>query len=305
MLTTFLLSGCGRSNILTEYEQEHFNQKLYSRDLFATDLIAAVDKLYINGYEDTNKIFSTALFELETGTLLQSTNLLEPLAPASTTKIMTAYVALKYGNTEENVTVSKNSVTLPPGSSIAGLREGDSLSLFDLIVALTAVSGNDAAIAIAEHISGTEEEFAKLMTKEAISLGATQTTFKNAHGLDEDGHITTTYDLYLMFNAVIRNSMYLDILADTSYITSIKNTDGSERQVEWVPTNYYHQGLVKTPFNYTVIGGKTGTTTNAKNCFVALMENNTGYKYIAIAMGAESRDILYEKLTALMESVPK
>lgn len=299
-----IASGCGRSNILTEYELANFNKGIYSTTLYATDLIPASDNTILSGYESSSKIFATALFNLDDGTLLQSTNLLEPLSPASTTKIMTAYVALKYGNLDDMVTVSKNAVTLPSDSSVAGLREGDTLSLYDLIVGLTTVSGNDAAIAIAEHISGSEAEFAYLMTQEAISLGATYTNFKNAHGLDEDGHTTTVYDLYLMFNGVIKDSNYTDILADTSYITSIKNADGSERQVEWVPTNYYHQGLVKTPFNYTFIGGKTGTTTKAKNCLVALMENSSGTEYIVIAMGAESRDVLYEKITTIMECIP-
>lgn len=299
-----LVSGCGRSEILTEYEQEHFNKSIYNTELFGADLIAAVDRVTLSGYGATDKIYGTALFELESGRILQSSNLLEPLSPASTTKIMTAYVALKYGNVDDIVTVSKNAVDLPSGSSLANLREGDTLTLFDLVVGLTAVSGNDAAIAIAEHISGTEGEFAQLMTKEAISLGATHTSFKNAHGLDEEGHTTTTYDLYLMFNEVIKDSRYTDILADTSYITSIKNNDGSERQVEWIPSNFYHQGKVKTPLNFTVIGGKTGTTSKAKNCLVALMENSSGEEYVVITMGAQTKDILYEKMTELIENIP-
>lgn len=303
LLSVFLVNGCGRSNILTEYEQENFNNALYNKGLFSDGLIPAVDNVNLNNYESTGEIFATALFELESERILQSNNLLEPLSPSSTTMIMTAYVALKYGNVEDVVTVSKNAVTLPSSTSVAGLREGDTLSLYDLIVGLTSVSGNDAAIAIAEHISGTHEEFANLMNKEAISLGATQTSFKNAHGLDEEGHTTTVYDLYLIFNAAIKNSIYTDILADTSYITSIKNPDGSERQVEWVPSNFYHQGLVKTPYNFTVIGGKTGTTSKAKNCFVALMENIRGEQYVVITMGAETRDVIYKEMSALIECI--
>lgn len=298
------LYGCGRSNILTEYQSEHYNQSLYSRDLFAANLIPAVDNILLSGYTNSKDVNATALFELETGKLLQSHNLLEPISPASTTKIITAYVALKYGNIDDMVTVSKNAVTLPSGSSLAGLRAGDTLSLYDLLVGLTSASGNDSAIAIAEHISGSHEEFALLMTREAISLGATSTNFMNAHGLDADGHTTTVYDLYLMFNAVIKDSKYTEILADTSYTTSIKNEDGSERQVEWVPTNYYHQGLAKTPYGFTVIGGKTGTTSKAKNCLVALMEDSDGNGYIAITMGALTREAIYIKMTEMLEAIP-
>lgn len=302
---TVSLTACNRSSVLTSYEGSNFNQALYTQDLFAKDLIVAVNDVNMNSYNNTNEIFATALFELESGTVLQSHNLLEPLSPASTTKIMTAYVALKHGNLEDVVTVSKNAVDLPSDSSVAGLKAGDTLTLYDLLVGLTSVSGNDAAVAIAEHISGTHEEFAALMTKEAIALGATDTGFKNAHGLDEDGHSTTVYDLYLMFNAAIQNTVYTDILADTSYITSIKNADGVERQVEWVPTNRYHQGKVKAPYEFTVIGGKTGTTSKAKNCLVILMENESGEDYVVITMGATSREILYDKMTELVEAVNK
>lgn len=304
LLSSLSLVGCTSSEVLSKLEISEYNKSLYQEELFSTDIITAVDEVSYSSYENTEEIFATALFELSTSTVLQSKNLLESLAPASTTKVMTAYVALKYGNIEDIITVSETALDLPSDSSMAGLEVGDMVTLYDLLVGLTSRSGNDAAIAIAEHISGSVPAFAELMTREAIALGATNTSFKNPHGLDETGHYTTLYDLYLMFNAAIKYPEYKDILNDTSYITTIKNIDGSERQVEWVPTNQYHNGKAKSPDNFVVIGGKTGTTSLAKNCLVMLMENSIGEEYVVITMGATTRDVLYSKMTELIELVP-
>lgn len=302
---TFLLTGCANEDILVEFEKQHYNIALENYELFAKDLITPIDNVLFENYKNSEDIAATALFNLETGELLQSYNILEERAPASTTKIMTAYVALKYGNLEEEVTISANAVNLPSDSQMCGLKEGDIITLYDLLVGLTIHSGNDSAIAIAEHISGTEKEFAKLMTQEANALGATSTNFMNAHGLDEVNHSTTLYDLYLMFNAVINNSNYMDIISDTSFSTMIKGADGTERPVTWVPTNYYHQGHAKSPIGFQVIGGKTGTTSNAKNCLVLLVEDENGTQYISITLGSSTKDHLYEKMTELIELIPQ
>lgn len=300
-----ILTACNEVDLLVEYEKEHYNTAVEEYDLFAVDLIKPIDGVDFPNYENNSDISGTALFDLDTGEMLQSHNLLEQRSPASTTKIMTAYLALKYGDMDDIVTISKTAVNLPAGSQMCGLREGDSLSLYDLLVGLTLFSGNDTAIAIAEHISGSESEFAKLMTQEAHALGATGTQFKNAHGLDEEGHYTTIYDLYLMFSEVIKNSSYVDIIQDTSYTTTIKGADGTERQVTWVPTNYYHLGRVQNPLGFTVIGGKTGTTNLAQNCLVLLVEDETENQYISITMGSLYKDLLYQKMTELIELIPE
>ena len=151
------------------------------------------------------------------------------LFPASTTKILTLYLALKYGTLSDVVTVSENAASVPSDSSVAGLRAGEQLTLEDLLYGLMLPSGNDSAVAIAEHISGSEEAFVELMNKEANALGATNSHFANPHGYQDEDHYTTAYDLYLIFNQGILNSKFVDIISAPSYTADIKEQDGTVR----------------------------------------------------------------------------
>lgn len=299
----FSLSGC-TSNMDMGSLIEEYNSSIITPSLFAGDLVTPEDNVILEGFIDDENIMATALFDLNSGEILQSSNLLEIIAPASTTKILTAYVALQNGDMDDIVTVSENALNLPEGSSVSGILAGDTLTLGDLIYALTLQSGNDSAIAIAEHISGTESAFVSLMNETAKLLGATDTTFKNSHGLDASGHQTTVYDLYLMFNEIIKDTRFLEIISTSSYTTVVKDSQGVERSIEWIPTNYYHRGLVKSPLNITVVGGKTGTTSNAKNCLVLLVKDNQDNQYISVTMGSSTKDGLYENLNQMLESIP-
>lgn len=99
--------------------------------------------------------------------------------------------------------------------------------MYDLICGLLLQSGNDCAAAIAEHISGSQEAFAELMNTEAKQLGATGTHFVNPHGLHDENHYTTTYDLYLMFNEALKDQAFLDIISMNSYTAKVTSADGN------------------------------------------------------------------------------
>lgn len=114
------------------------------------------------------------------------------------------------------------------GSSICGLKPGDQLTLDQALYGLMLCSGNDAANVIAEYISGSTDKFAELMNKEAQALGATQSHFVNPHGLPDDNHYTTAYDLYLIFNAAIKDDRFVNYISTKKYTTSY--TDASERR---------------------------------------------------------------------------
>lgn len=118
-------------------------------------------------------------FNLATNTVTYAQNIYEKLYPASTTKILTAYIALKYGNLEDYVTVSENAADQASDSSVCGLKAGDVVQLKDLLYGMMLKSGNDAAIAIAEHIGGSVEGFADMMNQEARAMGATRSHFVN------------------------------------------------------------------------------------------------------------------------------
>ncbi len=218
----------------------------------------------------------------------------QKMYPASTTKILTAYVALKYGDLNQYVTVSSSALEgLAPDSSVAGIQVGDTLSMEQLLYGLMLASGNDAASVIAETISGSEEEFAKLMTSEAHALGATDSNFKNAHGLPDKEHYTSVYDLYLIFNAAIQNEKFLEIISDSSFTAVYTNKMGETISKTWNNTNRYLTGEYPHPKGVTVIGGKTGTTFDAGYCLVLLSENESEEPVISIVLKADARSNLY------------
>lgn len=148
------------------------------------------------------------VFNLATGQCTYGQNLFGKMYPASTTKILTCLVAIEQADLDTQVTVSAHAADQTADSSVANLAEGDAMTLKDLLYGLMLRSGNDAAIAIAETIGGSEEGFAKLMNEKAAALGATHSHFVTPHGLHEDDHYTTVYDMYLIFQAAVQNETF-------------------------------------------------------------------------------------------------
>ncbi|SFN44438.1 D-alanyl-D-alanine carboxypeptidase (penicillin-binding protein 5/6) [Pseudobutyrivibrio sp. UC1225] len=216
----------------------------------------------------------------------------EKLYPASTTKILTAYIACLKGNLDDYYTVSANAVKQASDSSVINLKEGDIISLRDLLYGLMLRSGNDAAIAIAEGISGDTETFADLMNETAKSLGATNSHFVTPNGLHDENHYTTVYDMYLILNAAIENPDFYNIFTANTY-TANYTSGGKAKTVEWATTNQYQNGKIKKPAGFNILGGKTGTTGAAGYCLVLLSENEEQDKIISIVFNADCRSNLY------------
>jgi len=151
-----------------------------------------------------------------TGRILCEQNANMRLGMASTTKIMTGILAIEKGNMQDIVTISKHA-SYVEGSSIY-LKENEKVSLETLVYGLLLKSGNDAAIAIAEHISGSESEFVKLMNDKAKELGLTNTNFANPHGLYDQNHYTTAYELALIGRYAMNNPVFANIVNSTKYI---------------------------------------------------------------------------------------
>ncbi len=154
---------------------------------------------------------SAILIERETGKVLLAHNAHEKLAMASTTKVMTALMTLEYGRLDEMVTVGRNAYGVP-GTSIY-LNLGEKITLRDLLYGLMLASGNDAAVAIAEHIGGSVEEFCRMMTERAVQLGCTDTVFLTPHGLPKDGHFTTAHDLALIAREAMTHDLFREIVS--------------------------------------------------------------------------------------------
>ena len=290
---------------VSTYEYEQYMTNLNTAKFYATDLCVSTDDVELNGYSADETLHSAALFDVTDSTVLEGYHLHEQLYPASTTKILTAYLTLKYGDLDDIVTVSAHAVDFPADAQVCGLQEGDQLSLYDLLCGLMLHSGNDSATAIAEHISGSEEAFVNLMNTEAQHLGATHTHFTNPHGLHSTDHYTTAYDLYLMFQACMNYSTFNEITAMDVASANITNAGGEVRTAEWYPTNFYSADLTSMPSNLTNLGGKTGTTDEAGNCLVVQSVNEAGNSYISMIMGAETKDFLYEQMNEMLTAGTK
>lgn len=215
---------------------------------------------------------------------------------------MTAYLAFKYGNMDDIVTVSDSVSSFASDEVVCNLQPGDTVTLYDLLCGLLLRSGNDCGVAIAEHISGSVEAFAELMNSEAKALGATGSHFVNPHGLHNENHYTTAYDLYLIFNACIQDQRFMDIISMDSYTMNLTGADGTTRTFDVVPTNYYSSGKINAPEGIRVFGGKTGTTDETGCCVILYSEDLEKNPYISIIMGAEDKSFLYQEMNRLLEA---
>ena len=305
-IVAMLSAGCvsNGKEIVTKYENENYNRSLYEGELFASDLCVAKDDISLEQFETVSSLHAGALFGVDQQKVFYSNHMHDRLFPASTTKVLTLYLALKYGTLTDVVTVSENAASVPSDSSVAGLRAGEQLTLEDLLYGLMLPSGNDSAVAIAEHISGSEDAFVELMNKEANALGATNSHFANPHGYQDEDHYTTAYDLYLIFNQGILNPKFVDIISSPSYTANIKEPDGTIRNATWRQSNLFVNGSRKAPENVTVIGGKTGTTDEAGACLILYEQDSQSRPYISVIMGAESKNALYNTMDSLISTIP-
>lgn len=291
-----------RTAYSTNLESSRYGCALYREALYAANLCTGISATNPGEYGiDTQTLTAAAAFDETTHQTLYADRLFEQRYPASTTKLMTAYLALKYGNLNDVVTISENVTQLEPEAVLCGLQPGDSVTLYDLLCGLMLRSGNDNGVAIAEYISGSVEEFAKLMNQEAWQLGATHSHFLNPHGLHETEHYTTAYDLYLIFQACLQDSSFVEIISMDSYTGTLTSPDGTVRQITWYPTNSYSTGIQPMPDGIRVIGGKTGTTNEAGSCLILYSLNEEEKPFVSVIMGAESKPELYENMDRLLQ----
>lgn len=308
------LTGCGSEEILFPYDPDYevsgfrvtAESGSLTADAFASDLcvVPKDGNLNVNNPNvDMSEATSAGLFDLNNHETIYAKNVYERLDPASLTKLMTAIVALKYGNPDDMITVSGNVRIDESGAVVCGLRAGDQLTLNQALHVLLIHSANDAAVAIAEHIAGSVEQFANLMNEEAAAIGATGSHFVNPNGLTADNHYVTAYDMYLIFNEALRYEKVNEIIHMTSYETVYHDKNGAEKTFSYSTTNQYLTGNVKAPDNVTVIGGKTGTTNAAGNCLILLARDTAGNPYIGVIMRSSERGILYDEMTQMLGEI--
>ena len=269
LFTGGCIGGKGATPV-TAYELKNYNQNLYQGKLYAEDLCVAQNDVALEGYTEDTELHSAALFDLTGERVLYSYKAHERLYPASTTKIMTALLAIETADLDAQVTYS----------------------------------GNDAATAIAEYVGGSEDAFVNMMNRRAQELMANGTHFMNPHGLHDDNHYTTAYDLYLIFNECIKHEDFVNIIQSEAYTAHYTDVDGNSQEARFTPTNLYAQGEVDVPENVTIVGGKTGTTDEAGYCLILMEKDSSDNPYISIVMGASEKPVLYEDMTSLIEAIP-
>lgn len=270
-------------------------------DSFASSYAVSSGNMSLEGVaiSDTTK---AGLFDLDHGSVMFAQNIHEKSYPASITKIMTAILAFKHGNMDDIVTIPAEALNQESGSTEIGFQEGDQVTLDELLHGLLIYSGNDAAVAIAQHIGGSVDQFVKMMNLEALELGATNTHFANPSGLQDENHYTTVYDIYLMLQEAMTYPHFLEIAQLSSYNLTC-NRGEQEVTFHLDATDQYLTRQVTAPKNVTVLGGKTGTTSDAGSCLALLSQNAYGEPYISIVLHAANKTNLYTYMNQLLSAI--
>lgn len=217
------------------------------------------------------------LMDWQTGQILYQKNANQPRDPASTTKVLTAIIALERGKLSDKVKVSRRAA-YTPGSSMY-IKPGDEYSLHDLLHGLLLRSGNDAAVAIAEHLAGSVDGFAKLMNEKAKAIGAKNSHFTNPHGLTDARHVSTAYDLALITRYALQNETFRSIV-------SLREKTLTYEYLRRDTVLYNTNRLLSILKD--VDGVKTGTTAAAGACLISSATRDD-QKLVAVVLRAGDR----------------
>ena len=306
----FLLCSCGKKEEALDrpysFTERSFPVELTDStdgyaSLFASDLCVVTDESQYSPSDTTSE--AAGLFDITDGQVMYSKNAFERLYPASITKVMTALIAIKYGDLTDTVTVTEDAVITEAGATLAGIHPGDQLTMEQLLYGLMLPSGNDAGAAIAVHMAGSIDAFAELMNREAQKLGATGTHFMNPHGLTNADHYTTAYDLYLIFNEALKQPEFRKVTGTTSYTADYTDGSGNPVSTTWEGGNWYIVGQRQTPDGLSVFSGKTGTTSAAGFCLIMASRDQKEKEYISVVLKAPSRPGLYDNMTNIISKI--
>ena len=244
------------------------------------------------------------LIDISKEEVIYSENATEVIYPASITKLMTAYVAFSENiDFTQTVEISKTAVTpVIPSAKMCGFKAGDRIILKDLLGCMLVYSGNDTSVALAEHLSGSESEFVAVMNQKAEELGMNSSYFCNSHGLPDDNHVTSAYDIYLIMEKLFHFEEFLGIIELGSIEADVLSGE-SLKTLSFTSTNQFLWGTYKLPEGITFLGGKTGTTNKAGCCLVLYVQDKNNDCYIAEIFGASSYEALYVSMIQLLTHI--
>lgn len=242
------------------------------------------------GATDSDEVFIDApvaiLMEANTGKVIYEKNAYEKMYPASTTKIMTAILALENRELSHVAKVSYNAIfSVPVGYSNANLQLDEELTIEQLLNVLLIPSANDAANVIAEDIGGSVESFASMMNTKASEIGCKNTHFVNANGVHDENHYSTAYDLALMGQYAMKNETFRKIVSTVRYTLPVTNKYDKADRI-FLTTNNLVNSKNSQFYEYAT-GTKTGYTVAAKNCIVASAKRDD-LELIGVVLGANN-----------------
>lgn len=239
---------------------------------------------------------SAILIDATTGAILYEKKQDTKRYPASITKLMTILLALEHSSIDEKVTFSHNAIWgIERGSSNIGITEGEILTMEQCLYGIMLESANEVCLAVAEHISGSVEEFAKLMNKRAKELGCKNTNFTNPNGLPDESHYTTAYDMALITKAVLDYDLFRTVASTRNYMIPKTNLKKEKRPL------WNHHKMIKYPqssiYGYDgTQGGKTGYTTVARGTLVTYAKRGD-LELICVVLKCEGTNIYYDTKT--------
>lgn len=310
VLLTASLSACASEEIPLSYGTLQSNDSFSIEAdeaqtqiaLFASDLCATANDITDSSTAAVDGLNAACIYDLNQEEVLYSYQANERLNPASLTKIMTALLVIENCNMEDVVLIGDVAI-YEDGVQLFNLKAGDRITVQNLLYATLVYSANDAALALAQHVAGSEEAFVEMMNTRALQLGATNTHFVNPHGLSHEEHYTTAYDLYLIFNAAVKHDIFQQIINTTSYTVEYTLADGTQTSRNITTTNKFLSEIYDSPSGVSIIGGKTGSTMAAGKCIILYATDAVGNPYICVVMGAGNEEQLYRLMKQLCEDV--
>jgi D-alanyl-D-alanine carboxypeptidase len=240
---------------------------------------------------------SAIVMEASTGLVLYEKNINKEQYPASITKIMSALLAIENSSLGDVVTFSKNAVfDVDLDSSRIGIDVGEKLTMQQCLYAILLESANEVTYAVAEHVGGTIPDFAKMMNDRAKSLGCLNTNFTNPHGLHDNNHYTSAYDMALITREAMKNETFRKIFATRTYQIPPTNIQSETRYLR-----NHHKFVLKQDYHYDdCIGGKTGYTSNSKFTLVSVAKRGD-LELICVIMKDDTTEHQYTDSQKLLD----
>lgn len=306
-----LLSGC---NFINTYEVNEPLSISSTANLPIVRPSGLADENVVIPYDAY--VYDTPDVEYEAGLLVNESrhsvvcavNPHKRIYPASMTKVLTGIIvmeAIEQGeiSLSDTVVVGKPIEFNEDNVAVLGLQPGDYITIEELLHGLLISSYNDCAILLARRISGSVSNFTELMNAKAAELGASNSHFVNPHGLHDNNHYTTPYDLYLIFKEFLTKDVLVQIDSNSNYDLIMYRED-EKIIIPLTATNAFLSNSFEMPTGYSITGWKTGTTEKAGNCIILeFIKNETDERFICLVSNAKGHDALYQNVEDMLKEI--